>query len=276
MEEKTLLIILKNSPFPKRKIHSHSVILQHLSQPSHGAWENNWWPSMMGSRHSGTPMNLLRRDCSNRERFDPFIDRYGRGLDSYFEDLAFDSRARRGVDSQIVDMSRLEPRGSIERSIVKVRKIGNRPVVVEEFTYPTLRSETMAQRKQPLPFGRAMNKLLEQLGRAEELYSGFHRDFDSDIGSIKKYATVEVLNELWVLRVLGNKDPKAIEGDDAGNDDSLRDSKELFADMRRDVARALETALDSTVKEGSKPSRKKQTRMESAKRLQRKIDTANE
>lgn len=86
----------------------------------------------------------------------------------------------------------------------------------------------MAQRKEPLPFGRAKNKLLEQLGKAEEIYSGFQRDFDSDIGSIKKYATVEVLNELWVLRVLGNKDPKAIQGDDAGNDDSLRDSKEFI------------------------------------------------
>jgi len=125
------------------------------------------------------------------------------------------------------------------------------------------------------PFGRAMRRLHEQTERARDFYNNIMDEFDQDItSSVKKYATEEVLAELWQNKINGKRDPR-ISVDDGEEDETFRETKGKVADMKRDLSNALLLALHSTIRHGREESVRNKARRDTAKRLLRKVETAN-
>jgi hypothetical protein len=52
-----------------------------------------------------------------------------------------------------------------------------------------------------LPFGRAMKDSFRKLEAATQIYSNFQFEYEDDTASIKKYATKEIIDKLWTLKV---------------------------------------------------------------------------
>jgi hypothetical protein len=173
-----------------------------------------------------------------------------------------------------------EPRRIIDTSrVLEHRKLDRPPPrsdLVDEYSDPRLRPRPVGQRRDTMPFGTAMIQLHKQIENASAFYNEFHTDYDCDVQPIKRYATVDVLSKLWVLKVIGKHDPRTTEGDEVIEDDESLRFKVKFRDMKLRVEKALDAALSSTLKGGQHHSRRCVNRMESAKRLKEKVDTANE
>lgn len=118
-----------------------------------------------------------------------------------------------------------------------------------------------------------MRKLHGQMEAAETFYQGIQQEFDNDTTAMKKYATEEVLTELWQNRVNGKRDSR-LEAEDTADDDSFRETKFQFMEMRKDIERALAIALQSSTKIEKGESKKSRGRCEDARRLQKKVGTA--
>jgi len=232
----------------------------------------------MSSRHFPSSLSLLRRDRSKRRGFDPRRDKHSHGREICFEDLAIDPRMASVFHTRSIDARNFDPR--IIREEQSVRELPPKSGLLDEYGDPRLRSRIVGRGRGPnsLPFGRAMNKLFRQLEQAEKFYGDFQLEYDSDISEIKKYATVEVLSALWILKVKGGRDRRDSLGSQhtMGDEISSERATERFEAMQRKTIQSLEGALTSTLNEGPRLSRRQMTRIESAKRLQRKVDIANE
>lgn len=128
--------------------------------------------------------------------------------------------------------------------------------------------------KTALPFGKAMNKLHQQIVRSEEFYSTFKSEYDNDVERIKNYANDESLLSLWVLRVKGERDPK-VTGNHDRNDEELAETAEKIHFMKNRLRDAFAEALFSTMNNEKGPGRKGLIRYETAKRLKEKVALAN-
>lgn len=127
--------------------------------------------------------------------------------------------------------------------------------------------------KSTVPFSKAMRNLHRQLDKTASTYETFQRDYENDISSIKKYATKDILDRLWKLRVKGEKDPKTIGDNDDENeqpDEELAGNKDKLQLCQRNAAQALKVAINSAVKEkGSK------SRIRTAEHLKDKVKTSS-
>jgi hypothetical protein len=101
----------------------------------------------------------------------------------------------------------------------------------------------LQQRKDAFPYDRAMRKLFDQLIHAEQFYN-FQSDYDNDITSIKKYATADLLDELWMLRVKGRKDLRAVFEGEFNEGEVFENQSVRFDDINRDLAHALWIAFE--------------------------------
>lgn len=200
-------------------------------------------------------MSLLRRDRYGLSRF----DRRGRASNGlYFDEVEASPRARLNpfVDSQA--MSRL------------IRS----PFFDEEEVHQHWRSRDYQherRRSDSLPFGKAMKKLYKQITQAEQFYSDFQNNFDADIQAIQGYATEDILKVLWELKVRGRRSRSR----DSQQGSPERGS-EKFEIMQRKVAQALEMAVESRVNDWIGRSKKSSPKIDSSKRLQKKVETAND
>ena len=147
----------------------------------------------------------------------------------------------------------------------------------EEYSNRRFKPRVIDQTKHALPFGKAIDRLNKQIDKASTFYTEFMNDYDRDIQPIKRYATVDVLNKLWRLRVTGKQDSRIADGgDEVIDDDETLKFKLKFRDMKLKVEKALDSALNSNLNEGEHHSRRSATRVDSGKRLKKKVDTARE
>ena len=230
-------------------------------------------------------LSLHRPEHRDRDEIDHrYFDRFGHNSGVFFEDLALDSRGERLYDARMMDM-----RGVGSSHDVRRRGAGPRPIVpgrqpsahprsgwADDYHEHRPRPTMVASRKDAMPFRGAMNKLFHQIEQARECYSEFQSQYDNEVFQIKNYATQKVLDELWGLRVAGKKDRRTLEeGESITDEDSHEKPKEMFNDTRERMRRALEHAVYSTIQPGQE-SRKNAIRHEAAKRLQRKVATAQD
>ena len=109
----------------------------------------------------------------------------------------------------------------------------------------------------------------------QQIYSNFQFEYEDDNASIKKYATKEIVDKLWTLKVRGKKDRRASFGsqDDIVVEDSV-EYEAKFVAWKKKVAEALDNVINSATK-GGKGYSKKTNRQESMNRLKGTVPTAN-
>ncbi|CZR55044.1 uncharacterized protein PAC_04930 [Phialocephala subalpina] len=232
---------------------------------------------MMPSRHMPfPPMRYYSREQGDKIRYEP-VDRYGRHYDFSVdvEDLAIDGRGRTS-DVRVVDVRTIDPRDLDRDSPPRCdyqRQLGS------NFAGPARRESrlrgVMAGRKSSVSFGRGMKKLYGALDKAEQYFNNFIQEYDNDMGSTEKYATLEIREQLWKLKVAGKRDKRTIKDDDnQPNDEGSDKPKQKFLEKKKDLNHALQLALTVGLEDDRQTSRAK-ARKESAKRLQNKIDVAS-
>lgn len=121
-----------------------------------------------------------------------------------------------------------------------------------------------------LPLGKAIRQLQYQVDAAHKLYSTFYSSFNDDIAAIRFYAPENILADLWLLKIGGSgqkwippTERQCGDGDD-------------FDEMERRVLRALSNATNARVFDESPISAGSTKRYNAAKRLQQKVQVANE
>lgn len=220
------------------------------------------------------PIGLMRRDRRCPEQYDnertivAYSPTHGA---IYFDDLSIGSGK---------PPSPYNPRGfAIQRMTGRVPL---KPVFFDS-EHRQLRSRVAEPRRVggKVPFGRAMRKLHKELEKAEAFYKGFYNDFDADIQSIKAFATQDIRADLWLLkagRLPGDrKSSDSTEGnDDNDQEKSPEQLSQKFDGWEEKVNRAMQTAIDARIGESSSPNRKIETRLDSRRRLQRKVEVASE
>lgn len=222
------------------------------------------------------PMRYYSREQGDRIRYEP-VDRYGRHYDFSvgFEDLSIDNRGRTS-DVRVVDVRSIDPR-DLDRTSPPRRDYQRQ----FESNFPRLARRDsrlrsgMVGRKSSVSFGRGMKKLYGALHRAEDYFNNFIQEYDNDMGSTEKYATLEIREALWKLKVGGKRDKRTIRDDDnLLNDEGFDKPKQKFLEKKKDLNHALQLALTVGLEDDRHTSRAK-ARKESAKRLQNKIDVAS-
>ncbi|KUJ08872.1 uncharacterized protein LY89DRAFT_690843 [Mollisia scopiformis] len=232
----------------------------------------------MGSRHLPLPPLYWGRERGDRPRYDSVTDRYGRPSDFYvgFEDLSIDARGHTS-DVRVVDVRTIDPRYLDTRTSPSGR--GYQGHLESNFPNhrdrePRLRS-AMSSRKSSVSFGRGMKKLSRVLTKSEEYFSQFIGDFDQDMNSTEKYATLEIQEQLWRLKVAGKRDKRTIKDDQNHQEEDGEKPKKKFEEKRKDLIHALQLALTVRLDEDRDTSKAK-ARIETANRLQDKIRVAND
>lgn len=233
-----------------------------------------WMFIVMGSRHLPPPL-YWGRERGERQRYESFPDRYPRPSDFYvgFEDLTIDGRGRTVLDVRAIDSRYLDTRASPPRAYQ-----GHLESTPQRSDHrdrePRLRS-AMAGRKSSISFGKGMKKLERILQKSEEFFSQFIEDFDSDMRPTEKYATVDVQEKLWRLKVIGKRDKKIIRDpqNQQEDEDDGESPQKKFEEKKKDLNYALETALNVQFEDDRSTSRLK-ARVDAATRLQEKIRVA--
>jgi len=130
-----------------------------------------------------------------------------------------------------------------------------------------------------VPFGQAMRRLFKQLEKAEDFYRTFQSEFNNDVAAIKKYATPEILMELWLLKVQGGprRQPsyQSQEPTDE-NDPSIQVKVQRFDDINSKLLHCLRVGLDARISDAIQGSSQNVTRLDSIRRLQEKVQLASE
>ncbi|KAL5328435.1 hypothetical protein ACEPPN_001934 [Leptodophora sp. 'Broadleaf-Isolate-01'] len=139
------------------------------------------------------------------------------------------------------------------------------------FRNPRPRPNMSRQGKEGQPTGKAMKKLHKILTAAEQTYSAFQDEFDSEIEPIKKYATPEsMVDRMWNMKFNGKKG--------STDNEDAPEKGEKFATKHNDavtkLGSALSDAVHSTDGQG-RQSRKSKHRAENADRLREKVETAS-
>jgi hypothetical protein len=148
---------------------------------------------------------------------------------------------------------------------------------VDEYGRRRGRTEIVRERNDVLPFSITVNELQRQLGDAIKFYEDFNSKYENDIDLIKKYATKEVLENLWTMKVMSKEPATAShdEYDDQDSDNLLAESEDQFAIWKRTLSHALDGAISSGMREGNLHD-PNGTRHQSMTRLVDKIRMANQ
>jgi hypothetical protein len=233
---------------------------------------------MMGSRHMPLPPLYWGRERGERQRYDTFPDRYGRPSDFYvgFEDLTLDGRGRTIVDVRTIDPRYLDTRVSPPGRAYQAHLESNFPRSDHRDREPRLRS-AMSGRKSSISFGKGMKKLEKVLQKSDDFYHQFIQNFDNDMSSTANYATIEIQEKLWRLKIIGKKDKNAVRDIQNQRGDEEEDSekpKKKFEEKKKDLTHALQVAMEVQF-EKLKDTPRSRACVQSAVRLQAKIRTAN-
>lgn len=208
-----------------------------------------------------------------------YMGYFGRGDEMFFEDLEIDTRNDRydvrGMEprykvryDQRYD-DRFDRRPSNDMQYRGERRQGFEPSRGAVVYRQRDRSHAPESQKNGLPFAKAIIKLYEQLEKAEQTYQSFMSEYDIDVVNIRKYAKPEIVSELWILKVAGKRNSKLVL---AGGESVPMEGEiqENFEDMKQKLVRSLEGVLQSNVRQLNP------VHTDAAKRLQRKVETANE
>jgi hypothetical protein len=204
-------------------------------------------------------------DASGLERniywdFDNFVigSRRGRMRDPYVVDAN---------DMDIENYGRVKDRGG--------RKSENSPLRRDDSRNSKLRPYGKTLQNNGGSFAAALTKLFKVLGKAEDLYSSFQGEYEKEVSSIRKYATYDVMDHLWKLRIGGKREKNDLRDADAQIDDETHGEKpsQKFEDMKTKIVHTMEAVLDSTIKEDRGSGRSK-TCYEACDRLKEKVAIA--
>ncbi|KAE8451374.1 hypothetical protein EG329_004003 [Mollisiaceae sp. DMI_Dod_QoI] len=231
---------------------------------------------MLPSRHLPLPpQSFWSRERGDRYRYDPLTDRYGRGLDFSLgiEDLSIDGRGRTS-DVRVVDFRTIDPRYLDSRPNPSGRGYPGQ----FESSFPRghrdLRPRpNMAGRKTSVSFGRGMKKLSRALQKAEDYFTNFLAEYDNDMLSTERYATLGIREELWCLKVAGKRDKRINKDEQNPLDDEGEKPRQKFEEKKKDLNHALQLALNVRL-EDERPTARAKARIDSAERLQSKIEVA--
>jgi len=247
-------------------------------------WQRDNSPTsntMAGPNQYSSPSRLLRPERSDGGRIDRFDNKYTWNPERYPQELFI--RPLRDHDYGMRHNDRLDTRSYPQRRRTSDTRVPHRamrlPGHIDSFLSPKLRLTNIAaaEEREAVPFESALTMLLKRLEQAERFFTMFQAEYDEDISGVKRYATAIVLTDLWILKVKGRKDgQECLESQDGGEDcDSAITAGDMFRKMRKIVPEALERVLNSAFPDGGRSSQK-QTRLDSVKRLRKKVETAKE
>lgn len=258
---------------------------------------------MMNSRYpQAHSRGLLRRSYITPRPSS--TDRYGRIADLYpdFDGLRIDPRvgpvfldvgndvfnvrprnwtsASRFQDTaaepeQLVAISEIETARRRGQNIRNLGRLSPRPEFVHEYGEKSSKPGITYKRKEALPFVSAMKGLHRKLEAAKQTYIHFQSEYDTETESIKKYATKEILEDLWTSKMRSKKGRSVLLEDQHGDEDDRYGYEEKFAGWKRKIAQALDEVLNSSIKKGTLNTPKNITRYQSMVRLREKLYTAN-
>ncbi|KAH6669532.1 hypothetical protein B0J14DRAFT_598901 [Halenospora varia] len=125
-----------------------------------------------------------------------------------------------------------------------------------------------------LSFGKAMKALEREIDTAQNFYEGFLREYDGWISNRSDCLTDDLLNAIWKNMIVGKKYKNSISSDQNNNSNNeLEEYTQKFSNQKREITRAMSCALRSTMR-GGRESSLVAARLNSARRLQEKIETA--
>lgn len=194
------------------------------------------------------PQDRGRRDrLGDRERLLREIERRGRPIEDCLHELGIDPYY---LGQRFLDMDRTDIWGDSRRNGFQgpVRRTHDHwgADAAEEHPAPISRTRMMVNPEpQPQSIGKAMKSLHKQIGKAEECYNNFVIEYDSDVQSIKKYGSPEVLKELWAAKVTG----KEANEDESGGDEDAESYRKKFERQNRSLLEAMKKAVSSELKE---------------------------
>jgi hypothetical protein len=122
---------------------------------------------------------------------------------------------------------------------------------VDEYSRRLARTELGRERNGVLPFSLAVNELQRQLVEAMDFYVDLNTKYEKDIERIKKYATKEVLEKIWTLKVTRSKDPGTMAHDqyhDQNRDNLFAECEDQFVIRKRTLSHALDGAISSSLR----------------------------
>lgn len=223
------------------------------------------------------PSEHRLRAFGREPRFESLYDEYHRTSDPYFRHSP-DPLGRAAFD-------RYGPEYRFGRSFDRRTKNRGRILGPEniDFMFDSSSDYGDVLQKDTLPFGKAMKKLRTVIKEAETAFSGFLKQYDSDIQSIREYTPDKILRQLWTLKLDSvskvpqqAEDPNRDQGygneDQDDNSKKINDSEdtpyEILNNQVMRVAVALKQAHTSMIGEKSSA-----TVFKASERLKEKIET---
>ena len=237
------------------------------------AWYVKHQKSDMSHRFFLPPVGLSRRGrrCPEPEEYQPMVVGYTATHGPiYFPDLSIRSRKNSLLFGS--------------RGFIDTRVPGRvpKPVFLDS-EGPRVLSRSFEPHREAgkVSFTRAMRKLYRESAKAETFYQGFYDDFNSEIQPIKQYATQGIRVELWQLKsgrvATDRRNSASTEVDDRSDQEgSPEQFSEKFDAWEDKVNRAMQAAIDATLGESSSATRKTNNRLDSRKRLQKKVEVCSE
>lgn len=122
-----------------------------------------------------------------------------------------------------------------------------------------------------VPFGRALRRLFKQLEKAEEFYENFQREFNTESEGIKKYATADILLDLWHLKLQNGSQEQTGESGSCAQGKAQR-----VETINSKLLHCLQTAMDSKPSEATQGPGQNETDLDNMRRLQKKVKLAHE
>lgn len=187
---------------------------------------------------------------------------------------SFSSRPRdRGLRYQdlapeFLPGSRMRVRGRQNRYVTDPAFASPQLGYIDERVNRSVQTGTVRETDDVLPVSLAIKELFYQLEAAAKFYTNFGKEYEKDIALVKKYATKEILENLWIRRVRRAKDPRA-----AFQNEDHDGYEDQFAVWKRKLCHALDGVIASNLDEASHDDRNRSD--QSMVRMVDKIGTAN-
>lgn len=134
-----------------------------------------------------------------------------------------------------------------------------------------------------MPFEKAMRLLHKELDRSYSFYERFRNEFEDEIRAISIYADSRILDELWIMKVMGRSaagrwgNTKVLSSQKDPNEDDLKTERDamLFVVMRRKIFEALTFVWRSRIGEGSSKPKKSSDLLDFMMKMHGKMKTAD-
>ncbi|TAQ86557.1 hypothetical protein B7494_g5119 [Chlorociboria aeruginascens] len=219
-------------------------------------------------------MSLFQQDRTRRTRFDPYIDRYNRGPEIYFDNFDLSLGPEQSFNMYGQGPRGFGHRGSMDGDRDMDRRSRRLSPREDEYIDPRPGQRIMRRSRNPngISFGKAISKLFAQLEQAIQVYRSFQQSYDEEISLIKEYTSRDILTSLWILRVKGKKAREDSEIED-GQDGAFAGQAKKLQGMGQKLRQAMDEAVNSTINEQMSNSQKNKALFESNKRLQEKVYT---